>query len=87
MSLNPINMKMIQAYGMVDRHRAESYIRFFNETMKNTLGNTYTYIDTYSELIKKGFGFNNKGIDDGLHYHSTTYKRIYNYAVRAVNRA
>ena len=87
MSLNPINMKMIQAYGMVDRHRAESYIRFFNETMKNTLGNTYTYIDTYSELIRKGFGFNNKGIDDGLHYHSTTYKRIYNYAVRAVNRA
>lgn len=85
MSLNPINLKMIQAYGMVDRHRSESAVRTFNSKMCVLLGDEYYYIDTYSRLIKTGFGFDNNGMDDGLHYTANTYKRIYNYAVHDVN--
>jgi hypothetical protein len=89
MSLNPINSTMIDKKGLI--HREEAAVRNFNSTIRTGLAANYTYIDTYSWLMKTGFGTDsglngqNTGVDDGLHYTVNTYKRIYDRCISIVN--
>lgn len=91
MSVNPVNNKLIQASGKPSR--PESSVRSFNASIKSQLCSSglYTYIDTYSYLMKTGYGTDASttgidiGIDDGLHYTSKTYKRIYQYCMKTLN--
>lgn len=91
MSVNPVNSKMITASG--HSTRAEADVRKFNDSIRLNLctGGKYTYIDTYKMLMESGFGTNSgRGVDsntdDGLHYTTKTYKRIYNYCLSEINR-
>lgn len=86
MSVNPVNSKTIEYLGR-NAIRKEEVIRKFNSVLKSGLGSTYGYIDTYSYLLKNGYGTNLGGggqdvaIDDGLHYTTKTYKRIFKYCL------
>lgn len=94
MSVNPLNNKMIKALGK-NKTRLESDVRNFNNIIKTNLcsGSSplYKYIDTYSYLMRTGFGTDmnrygaDEGIDDGLHYTVKTYKRIYKYCMDVIN--
>ena len=81
MSVNPGNSKMMENTGHVVR--SEAAVRQFNSTIRSQLAPDYTFIDTYSWLLKNGYGTNASGsgvdnsVDDGLHYTTKTYKRIY----------
>ena len=81
MSVNPGNSKMMENTGHVVR--SEAAVRQFNSTIRSQLASDYTFIDTYSWLLKNGYGTNASGsgvdnsVDDGLHYTTKTYKRIY----------
>lgn len=81
MSVNPGNSKMMENTGHAIR--PEASIRQFNKTIRADLGNMYAFIDTYSWLMSTGYGTNSSGIgkdnsvDDGLHYTTKTYKRIF----------
>lgn len=90
MSVNPVNSKMITASG--HRVRSEQDVRKFNDSIRLNLcaDGKYIYIDTYKLLMENGYGTDaGKGIDyntdDGLHYTTKTYKRIYNYCLKEVN--
>lgn len=89
MSVNPINSVMIEKTGRLSL-RKEADVRAFNDRIKTGLDD-YTYIDTYSWLMKNGFGTSNgvngkdSSEDDGLHYTVKTYKRIYDYCLRYIN--
>lgn len=91
MSVNPVNNKLIQISGKPPR--SESSVRNFNTSIKSQLctSGLYTYIDTYSYLMKTGYGTDASttgadiGIDDGLHYTSKTYKRIYQQCIKTLN--
>lgn len=91
MSVNPVNNKLIQASGKPSR--SESSVRNFNAAIRSGLctSGLYTYIDTYSYLLDTGYGTDSSttgidnGIDDGLHYTSKTYKRIYQYCMELLN--
>lgn len=83
MSLNPVNCKH-------SWRRRESEIRNFNQKLKTSLVG-YRYIDCYSYLIKNGYTTDTRynvgvdtGGDDGVHYTVKTYKRIYNYCIKAI---
>lgn len=89
MSVNPINRSMLKVEGKADR--SEAAVRNFNSTIQSALSASYTYIDTYSYLKATGYGFDNGygiigsgGSDDGLHYTTQTYKRIYRYCLGAI---
>ena len=86
MSVNPVNRSMLKASGKGDRSEAE--LREFNQAMRNSLSESFAYIDTYSYLKSSGYGFSTSkgmpgaaGTDDGLHYTPKTYKRIYAYCM------
>lgn len=88
MSVNPINSKNIKYWGK--KTRTEAQVRSFNTTIKSKLCSSkesYTYIDTYSYLLKYGYSTNgnNAGYDldkdDGLHYTAATSKRIFRYCI------
>lgn len=88
MSVNPINSKNIAYWGKKTRSEAE--VRNFNAKIKSGLcgsRGSYTYIDTYSYLLKYGYSTNgnNAGYDlekdDGLHYTVATSKRIFRYCI------
>lgn len=67
--------------------RKEEVIRKFNSVVSSALGSTFEYIDTYSYLMENGYGTNISGTgvdmpdDDGLHYTTKTYKRIFKYCL------
>lgn len=89
MSVNPVNRSMLKVNGKKDRSEAE--LRNFNSTIRTALAGSYKFIDTYSFLKSTGYGFDNgngsvgsTGIDDGLHYTSSTYKRIYKYCMNVL---
>lgn len=89
MSVNPVNRSMLKAAGKGDR--SEAAVRNFNSTIQSALSASYTYIDAYSYLKATGYGFDNGygiigsgGSDDGLHYTTQTYKRIYRYCLDAI---
>ena len=54
--------------------KLNSQIETFNAKMKSNLSSTVGYIDTYTELKRKGFK-----TTDGLHYKKETYELIYTY--------
>lgn len=91
MSVNPVNNKLIQASGKPSR--PEESVRSFNAAIRSGLcsDGLYTYIDTYSYLMNTGYGTDasttgvDSGIDDGLHYTTKTYKRIYQYCMELLN--
>ena len=80
MSVNPINSVMIDRGDC--SHRDEAEILTFNDYIKKNLQG-YTYIDMFGWLMKTGFTTDGGSYgydiykDDGLHYSSVTYKRIY----------
>ena len=86
MSVNPVNSKTIEYLGR-NAIRKEEVIRKFNSVLKSGLGSTYGYIDTYSYLLENGYGTNLGGggqdvaTDDGLHYTTKTYKRIFKFCL------
>ena len=85
MSVNPVNYATRNLYGKAARR--EETVRYFNSTVSSGLSGTYTYIDAYSYLMANGFGMDNGGSgvdmgkDDGLHYTTKTYKRIFKYCL------
>jgi hypothetical protein len=90
-SVNPCNNAIL-----IDRgdtvSRPEATVRSFNAAIKSNLCSSglFTYIDTYSIFMKNGYSMNSgagvdDGYDDGLHYTTTTSKRIYVYCLRAIN--
>ena len=89
MSVNPINSTMITKAGR--GARTEAQVREFNSKIHSGLSVYYKFIDTYSVLMKKGYGTNasyvgvDRDSDDGLHYTTKTYKRIYYYCVTYLN--
>lgn len=86
MSVNPVNSKVIQVLGY-NKLRTEAVVNKFNTIVSSGLNGTYTYIDTHSYLLNTGFGTNRGAggedvtIDDGLHYTTKTYKRIFKYCL------
>lgn len=90
MSVNPVNNEMIKALGK-NAARTEASVRSFNSVIKSNLcsgsSKLYTYIDSYGYLMKNGFGTDmnrygqDEGVDDGLHYTTKTYKRIYKFCM------
>ena len=88
MSVNPINSTMITKMGR--GARTEAQVREFNSKIRSGLSLDYKYIDMYSVLMKKGYGTNAHydGVDDGddgLHYTTKTFKRIYYYCITYLN--
>ena len=88
MSVNPINSIMITKAGR--GARTEAQVREFNIKIRSGLSLDYKYIDMYSVLMKKGYGTNARydGVDDGddgLHYTTKTFKRIYYYCITYLN--
>ena len=89
MSVNPINSVMITKAGK--GARTEAQVREFNSKIHSGLSLNYKYIDTYSVLMKKGYGTNSSysgtdaASDDGLHYTTKTFKRIYYYCITYLN--
>jgi hypothetical protein len=91
MSVNPCNNDICIARG-ITRLRPESDIRSFNNMIKTGLCGTtgaYTYIDTYTVLMNTGYSMNSgsgvdDGYDDGVHYTTKTYKRIYAYCLSKI---
>lgn len=88
MSLNPFNNTTRLA--MQKRGIKESDLLYFNAGLKSGLRGYYQYIDCYSWLIKNGVSYDSgmgidTGIDDGTHYSTKTYKRIYQYCIRKIN--
>ena len=80
MSVNPCNTAMKPT-------RKESEIRGFNNRLKKKLNDNFTWINSYSYLMRCGYTskceFRNY-TDDGLHYSMRTYKRIYAYALKKI---
>ena len=88
MSVNPVNSTMITKTGR--GARTEAQVREFNSKIRSGLSLDYKYIDMYSVLMKKGYGTNARydGVDDGddgLHYTTKTFKRIYYYCITYLN--
>ena len=89
MSVNPINSTMITKAGR--GARTEAQVREFNSKIRSGLSLDYKYIDMYSVLMKKGYGTNasyngtDADSDDGLHYTTKTFKRIYYYCITYLN--
>lgn len=85
MSVNPINSSMSKYKG----RRKEEDLQAFNQGIKTKLKGTYQYLDSYSYLYKEGYGtqsFWNPNLDDGVHYTAQTYKRIYRYCIKRINK-
>lgn len=91
LSVNPVNSAMIKnRTGAVTKSEAE--VKRFNNMIYSTLctgrNKSFTYINTYSNLLKYGWISDryNNGIYDGVHYSNETYLRIYDYCIRTLNR-
>lgn len=83
MSVNPCNTAMKPT-------RKESEIRGFNNRLRQRLNGNFTWINSYSYLMRCGYttrcefrGYT----DDGVHYSMRTYKRIYAYALKKIRGA
>ena len=85
MSVNPINSSMLAPAGL--SARTEARVLVFNQGIQTGLcgeDSPYTYLDTFRWMIENGYSHDttkywvNVGRDDGLHYTTQTYKRIFN---------
>ena len=88
MSVNPFNATT--RLSLKERKIKESDLLYFNNKIKSGLRGVYQYIDCYSWLIKNGVSYDagmgiDNGYDDGTHYTTRTYKRIYQYCIRKIN--
>lgn len=83
MSVNPINSAEMKYKGL----RSERELFAFNNTLKELLKKNYTYIDTCSWLYRNGYSTSKKdaGRDDGIHFTSRTYKRIFQFCMKKIN--
>lgn len=80
MSVNPCNTAMKPT-------RKESEIRGFNNKLKQRLNDNFTWINSYSYLMRCGYTTKCEfrgNTDDGLHYSKRTYKRIYAYVIKKI---
>ena len=80
MSVNPVNTAMKPT-------RKEAQLRYFNDRLQSRLNKRFQWIDTYKYLMKNGYSTYNEfkgNIDDGVHYSTCTYKRIYKYCMNAI---
>lgn len=80
MSVNPVNTAMKPT-------RKEAQLRYFNDRLQSRLNKRFQWIDTYKYLMKNGYSTYNEfkgNIDDGVHYSTRTYKRIYKYCMNAI---
>lgn len=93
MSVNPVNNEILKSDGV--KKRPEETLRSFNAAIKSKLcgkKDAYKYIDSYSFLMKNGFGTNagqfghDAEHDDGLHYTVKTSKRIFWYAINYLKK-
>ncbi len=75
MSVNPVNETTAKKYGYTVKN---SQIKTFNTKLKKAFSSRY--VDTYTYLTNNGFS-----TSDGIHYKSSTYKKIYNYVISAVS--
>ena len=75
MSVNPVSGEALA--------RRNYAIWSFNRSIRERLPEAYTYIDTYSWLMKTGF--TPRSPEDGVHYSLKTGKRIFDYAIRFLN--
>ena len=85
MSVNPVNSRTIECLGR-NAIRKEEVIRRFNSVVGSGISGNYAYIDTYSFLLQNGYSTDwgsgvDTGVDDGLHYTTKTYKRIFKYCL------
>lgn len=69
-SVNPCNY---------DYEYLNSDIRYFNDTLVNSLDSRYFYIDSYMNLMMLGFD-----TVDGLHYDEVTYNKIYKFIMNSI---
>lgn len=90
MSVNPYNTVMLPN----PASRAPEDVRTLNDGLRSGLSSSFRYINTYDDLMmRKGYSTDsgrygvNTEIDDGLHYSTQTYKRIYSYCINKVNKA
>ena len=82
MSVNPVNTAMKPT-------RKEAQLRYFNDRLQSRLNKRFQWIDTYKYLMKNGYSTYNEfkgNIDDGVHYSTCTYKRIYKYCMNAIRK-
>lgn len=89
LSVNPFNKLEIAAFGNRKEKEDERSIINFNKRIKRTLckRGPYHYLDSYSYLIQNGYGTQKvKRRDDGIHYTSKTYKRIYEFCMNRLSR-
>lgn len=82
MSVNPANDKETASasYGDTYLPRTPYDIRHFNWKVRNAVAGYYEYIDTYSYLVDTGFT-----TYDGMHYGDSTYLKIYNKSIEAID--
>ena len=82
MSVNPINTGRKNETTL----RKGEEVRKFNKGIRKGLKGMYGFIDTYSYLIKNGYGtahnLNAQQKDDGTHYTYKSYKRIFAYCMK-----
>lgn len=85
MSVNPVNGAMLR----FQDSRREQDVTLFNQTLKKGLRGKFQFIDTNTWLHDNGYSTGRlyTSLDDGVHYEDKTYKRIYNYCIKAVNAA
>ena len=82
MSVNPVNTAMKPT-------RKEAQLRYFNNKLQSGLNSRFQWIDTYKYLMKNGYSTYNAfrgNIDDGVHYSTRTYKRIYKYCMSTIRK-
>lgn len=91
MSVNPVNNLILVKNG--SKNRPESTLMNFNKKIQSELcvRTSFTYIDSFTYLMKNGFSFDNgrgtdTGIEDGIHYSTKTYKKIYAYVIDTLNK-
>ncbi len=77
-SVNPFNAKTSAIYKEKSYFtRSFRQLRQFNALLKKNLEGRYTYIDTYSYLMKNGYSTCRNGKDDGVHFCSETSLAIF----------
>lgn len=90
MSVNPVNS--VRAMKAIGSDRKEWKIRAFNGKICTGLRGVYTFINSYTMLMRTGYSTDagahgeDSGFDDGIHYTPRTYKRIYLRCMEALSK-
>ena len=86
MSVNPFDAaRASKFYGTTIKSRYASDAITFNAKVKKGTAKYYTWIDTWSKLMKTGWTTGNHQVGgDGLHYNRPTCQRIYNFIIDSI---